>query len=252
MVLRVALLMLLLLVPGLAAARWYQVDVVVFRHNVESTAGGEQWPAMTALPDFGDSMDLITDLPAMADEPRDAQVASGPGPIAFKALERNERGLNDVERRLRNSSEYAPLLSAAWRQPSFGVSGAKRVHLTDIDTHAAAHVKQTTDNTAGVPVAALTPRIEGTVTVKVARQMNVDIDFIYDHDGKPVRLTAARSVKLREVHYFDHPLFGVLVQVVPYDLPDEDPAAGSGSDEPLDDSPASGAESSGAALPDPD
>jgi hypothetical protein len=251
MALRAALLLMLLLAPGLAAARWYQVDVVVFRHNVEASAGGEQWPEMTELPDFGDSMDLITDLPAMSDEPGDSQAAAGSGPIAFKALDRKERGLNEAERRLRNSSEYTPLLSAAWRQPSFGVSGAKRVHLVDIDSHAAASTKPRAGDAATVPAAALTPRIEGTVKVKVARQMNVDIDFIYDHDGKPVRLKASRSMKLREVHYFDHPLFGVLVQVVPYELPDEDPAAGSGSDEPVDDGE-TGTGPSPAAAPDPD
>lgn len=246
--LRAALLLMLLLAPGLATARWYQVEVVVFRHSVTASTGGEQWPTTTELPDFSDSMDLITDLPAMADEPADIQVASGPGPIAFKLLERNERGLNDVERRLRNSSEYAPLLTAAWRQPSFGVSGAKRVHLRDIDGHAAARAVQSVGGGAGVPA---TPRIEGTVMVKIARQMSVDIDFIYDHDGTPVRLKSARGMKLREVHYFDHPLFGVLVQVVPYDLPDEDPAAGSGSDEPIDEGAVSGAEASGA-MPDSD
>lgn len=246
--LRGVLMLMLLLAPGLAAARWYQVDVVVFRYTVASSAGGEEWPAMTELPDFGAGMDLLIDLPALADEPRDAQVESETGPIAFKSLERNERRLSDVERRLRNSSEYAPLLSAAWRQPSFGVSGAKRVHLSAIDSHAAARISQSTDSGVSVPA---TPGIEGTVTLKVARQMSVDIDFIYDHDGTPVRLKAARSMKLREVHYFDHPLFGVLVQVVPYDLPDEDPAAGSGSDEPVDEGAASGTESSGA-IPEPD
>ena len=246
--LRGALMLMLLLAPGLAAARWYQVEVVVFRHKVAASAGGEQWPATTELPEFGDSMDLITDLPAIADEPADTQVANAPGPIAFKTLARNERGMNDVERRLRNSSEYALLLSAAWRQPSFGVSGAKRVHLRDIDTHAAARVSPSTDGGASI---AATPRIEGTVAVKVARQMSVDIDFIYDHDGTPVRLKAARGMKLREVHYFDHPLFGVLVQVVPYDLPDQDPAAGSGSDEPIDEGAASGVDAAGA-IPEPD
>ena len=43
----------------------------------------------------------------------------------------------------------------------------------------------------------------------------------------PVRIKEQRQVKLREIHYFDHPLFGVLVQVTPYviaeptELPDE-------------------------------
>jgi hypothetical protein len=81
--------------------------------------------------------------------------------------------------------------------------------------------------------------------------MNVDVYFLYDHDGTPVRLKAARSMKLREVHYFDHPLFGVLVQVVPFDLPEEDPAAGSSSDEPLDEAAAGGGDNGGP-IPEPD
>ena len=248
---RVLLLLILLLSPALAAARWYQVDVVVFRHNVPSTSGAEQWPPITALPDYGDSMDLITDLPAMGDEPASTQVASGPGPIAFKALERGEHGLLDTERRLRNSGEYGLLLSAAWRQPKLAVTGAKPVHLSDVDTRASARPAPLADAAASVSRPALMPRVEGTVLVKVARQIGVDIDFTYDHDGTPVRLQASRGVKLREVNYFDHPLFGVLVQVLPYDLPDEDPAAGGSSDEPLDEGAASGVESSGA-LPEPD
>ena len=233
------------MVPELAAARWYQVDVVVFRHTRTSTAGAEQFPAMTALPDYSAGLDLTTDVAATGAEPS----AGGPGPIAFKALAANERGLVDVERRLRNSHDYTPLLAAAWRQPKAAVGGAKRVHLSDIDTWLGA--APASDTATGVVTADVTPGVAGTVLVKIARQMNVDIDFTLDHDGTPVRLKGARGVKLREVNYFDHPLFGVLVQVLPYDLPDDDPAAGSASDEPLDDGATGGVESS-SALPEPD
>ena len=244
---RVLLLLLLAAAPGLATARWYQVDVVVFKHNVESATGGEQWPAMSELPDYGNSIDLLTDLPAMSDEPNEGVADSNAGPLAFKALERSERGLAAAERRLRGSSEYTPLLSAAWRQPSFGVGNAKRVHLSSLDTLRAARPPATgVDDTA--PEAVATPSIEGVVTLKIARQMAVDVDFIFDHDGTPLRMKASRSMKLREVHYFDHPLFGVLVQVVPYIPPDEDPAAGTGSDEPLDE----GVDSGGGAATDAD
>jgi hypothetical protein len=49
-----------------------------------------------------------------------------------------------------------------------------------------------------------------------------------------VRLVESRNIKLRQVHYFDHPLFGVLLQVTPFALPNEDPAAPTGPDEPED------------------
>ena len=228
---RALLLLALLTLSGVAQARWYQVEVVVFRHNVESTTGGEQWPEITELPDYSASIDLITDMTALADEPGESPAG---GAVAFKALEKNERATLDIERRLRNSSEYTPLLSAAWRQPSFGIDGAKRVHLSDLARAATPHPPASAAPTLVEDTAAPVATIEGTVALKVARQMAVDVDFTYDHDGVPVRLRESRALRLREVHYFDHPLFGVLVQVLPWIPPDEDPAAGAGSDEPVD------------------
>lgn len=246
---RLLLLLILLLTPALAAARWYQVDVVVFRHLVAPATGAEQWPALTGTPDYGGSVDLITDEVASNDAPATTQMESVGLPIAFKALPGGERGLVDAERRLRSSAQYAPLFGAAWRQPKFAVSGAKRVHLSDVDPRAS--TAQSFDTAAAVPAPLVTPHVEGTVLVRIARQMTVDVDFIYANDGAPVRLKASRGAKLREVNYFDHPLFGVLVQILPYDLPDDDPAAGTASDEPLDDARQTDAGPSGP-LPEPD
>lgn len=225
------LLLALLCAPGLAAARWYQVEVIVFKHNGESATGGEQWPEGIALPDFGNSIELVTDLTDLAGAPA---AAAGPQAIAFKPLERNERLLIDTERRLRNSREYAPLLAVAWRQPNFGVVGARHVYLSDqVVAHDTAAGRGETAAAAG-SAEPVSRRVMGTVTVKVARLMNVDVDFVFDNDGVPVRLTATRKVKLREIHYFDHPLFGVIVQVVPYALPNEDPVKQVTADEPED------------------
>ena len=63
------------------------------------------------------------------------------------------------------------------------------------------------------------PTTEGVVRIKVGRLLHVEVDFLYYQDGTPVRLNESRKVKLRETHYFDHPLFGVIVQVSPYVLP---------------------------------
>ncbi len=248
---RALVLLALLLTPALAMARWYQVDVVVFRHNVAPALGAEQWPALNAIPDYSGSVDLLTDESAVEGEASSAQIDNAAQPTAFKALRARERSLVDAERRLRNSSQYAPLLSAAWRQPKLAVGGAKRVHLSDVDVRPSTLQVQSSDAAVGAPGSLPTPRIEGTVLVKIARQMSVDVDFTYANEGTPVRLRATRGAKLREVNYFDHPLFGVLVQILPYDLPDDDPSAGTASDEPVDEGREAGAEPSDA-LPEPD
>jgi len=206
-----------------AHARWYQVEVVVFRHVGGATIGGEQWPVIEPLPDFANSVQLVSDVPHSG-------VAEAAGPLAFTPLARADMRLDGVARKLRGG-DYELLLASAWRQPSFGVAGARRVYLSDVDGAAGqAAIKV---GPGGV-VTRGTPSVAGTVSIKVARLLHVAVDFLYAHDGQPVRLTETRQVKLRETHYFDHPLFGVVVQVSPYVVPDIAVTQEVGVDEPDD------------------
>lgn len=219
-----ACVLVFLLSPTIASARWYQVEVAVFRHLEGTSGGGEQWPELMALPEFGRAVELITALPEMSDEP-DGVAASGP--IAFESLGRDARRLAGVERRLRNAGQYELLLGAGWRQPSFGVSRAKWVYVSDVPAARTVTLEGGTAEFAP----RVAPRAEGVVRIKVSRLLHVDIDFLYYHEGTPVRLTETRKLKLREIHYFDHPLFGVVLQVSPYALPSAAPEA----EEPADD-----------------
>lgn len=215
----------ILFVSNTAQARWYQVEVVVFKHLEAMAAGGEQWPELMDLPDFGRAMDLIVDLPEMSDEPQplEGEGASDAGPIAFKLLERSERTLTAVERRLRRSSGYRPLIFAAWRQPSFGIRRAKRIYLSDVKRVQMGDAVRAGGASEGPFTMASTPQVEGIVRIKIGHLLHVDVDFLYYHEGTPVRLVETRKLKLNELHYFDHPLFGVIVQVSPFVLPQAQP-----------------------------
>jgi hypothetical protein len=59
-------------------------------------------------------------------------------------------------------------------------------------------------------------RVEGTVQISAGRLLYVATDFVNYFGESAVRITEQRKVKLKEIHYFDHPLFGVIVQVTPY------------------------------------
>ena len=226
----------ILLYSNTVAARWYQVEVVVFKHLEAMTAGGEEWPELMSLPEFGRAMELIVDLPEMSDEPPplEGEDATDAGPIAFKLLERAERRLTAVENRLRLSREYRPLIFAAWRQPSFGVSRAKRIYLSDVERLQLGDAVRAGGASEGQFTLARTPEVEGIVRVKIGHLLHVDVDFLYYHEGTPVRLTETRQLKLNELHYFDHPLFGVIVQVSPFVLPEAqtDPASAGSEKEP--------------------
>ena len=94
--------------------------------------------------------------------------------------------------------------------------------------------------------------VGGTLKLHLARYLHVDADFVYYRpvsadlaaalrtetvvgagqgaatggaEAEPVRipsvfrLTQSRRMRSRELHYLDHPMFGVIVQVTPYEGP---------------------------------
>ena len=78
----------------------------------------------------------------------------------------------------------------------------------------------------------------GTVRVHLSRFLHITLDLTYQGapDATPAfgasdrldelvlapryRITATRSARSGELHYFDHPAFGVLVRVTPLPAPD--------------------------------
>lgn len=266
---RLLLTALLLLAAQPASARWYQVEVVVFEHTDEAASGDEQWPELAVLPDYSQAQELLTDIPAMADEPVPAGLPQEP--VAFTPLARNEMRLAAVEQRLRNARGYHPLFVTGWRQPSFGVASPRRVYVSDLGISRAELAARTASlpppavAADGTPLpgaltpAMLGPKVEGTVAIKVGRLLDIDIDLTYFRDGVPMRMQEGRNIKLREVHYFDHPLFGVIVQVTPFVLPDVPATMEVTAEEPSDenappsattpDGPAGGATAPGSVAP---
>jgi len=208
----IALLIIVLVSPLNAQARWYQVEVVTFRHV---GATGAPWEAGAAdpRPEFDNVVHLTQGERA--------------GNIAFGALSARARKLDGVRRRLAQSGAYQPLVSAAWRQPSYGVAAAKRVFISDA-----------ADAASEFAPAALSPmpaqEVEGTVRIKISRLMHIEVDLVYYHNGQPVRLHETRKAKLRELHYFDHPLFGAIVQVSPFAIAAVSESSEVSNDEPED------------------
>jgi len=212
-----------LILPGLAEAksRWYQVEVIVFRYVDPSTA--EQPAAPRIQPDYSGAISLVTDLPAFDDEPDapGANEVSRPGPIAFKSLSRTELKTSGVYRRLRDLAAYEPVLHVGWRQPGSGSRRSREIYITD-------KPRLPTDMAVGSTAIErpVERRVEGTVRVRTGRLLHVETDFLSYGESVPVRINERRKIKFKELHYFDNPFFGVIVQVTPYRIatPEPEPA----------------------------
>jgi hypothetical protein len=181
---------------GVAAAPIYDVEIIIFRHNVMSDAG-EQWTAQQA---------------------GDLQPARVLSQDAFTELGSNQYQLDGIRAGLRNSSGYTVLLHRAWRQPGYDA------------THAIAYpIHAFAENAAY--------SIDGSVTLIRERYLHLDVDLLLTPassappvgysdgpDSRPAfRLREKRRMRSREVHYFDHPRFGMIATVTPYDAPEDEP-----------------------------
>jgi hypothetical protein len=137
--------------------------------------------------------------------------------LRVRPLRPEELKLGTEYRRIRAIGAYEPLLHGGWVQPGLPDADAQPFDLALLG--------------------AVNPR--GTVRVHLSRFLHITLDLTYQSTGvaaEPTatfgdalgeltlapryRLTTTRSARSGELHYFDHPAFGVLVRVTP--LPTQD------------------------------
>ena len=194
-----------ILAVGGAQAEEYQVEVIVFRHAATQAAGA--WPTPDSLPDFATARRL-------ADAATEAEGAptSGAEPAPFTQLPATAFRLAGAEKLLAGSPAYEVIAHEAWQQPD---DAGVAVYVGDSAQARASDSATAVDDTAVEPAAAAArPRAEGSLRLQVAQQdMRVQSDFVVMAGDTPVRVRATRNLKSGELHYLDHEVLGVLLQI---------------------------------------
>lgn len=172
-----------------AEASWYRVEIVVFA-NTEATAGREEaWPAANTEP-----------LPANA---RHLGPAGSGG--AYAMVPGSELKLGGVVDALRRSGSRKPLLHIGWKQPVMErgkaqpvvIEGGPRRYLADGRSAA---------------------EIVGTLLLTRSRFLHVWPELHYttqDMGGATYTMQDHRRMRSGELHYIDHPMFGLLILCTP-------------------------------------
>ena len=228
---------LTLFMPPAYADDWYQVEVALFSFT-EPDAGGELWYENPGLPARGQTIALITET--LAPQPEAASGALREEDLRpYLALPKREHRLAGVRRALARAAAYQPLLHVVWRQPGLGISDVRAVQLSN--TLFEDRAAQPADAPAGetgetVETPQYSPPVkvfDGLVRLRKSRFLHLDVDFAYFPDtleqpeagaqqalsahrpplANYVRLTESRRIKPDALNYFDHPLFGLIVQV---------------------------------------
>lgn len=168
--------------------------------------------------------------------------------VPYLEMPPDQNRLDEVYHILTISGAYRPLYHASWQQPELDEDHALYVHLhadrggnTDVPEAATTRAGENgaadgmdAAGTAAVPAySAPEPAFDAMLRVRASHFLHLDVDAAYfpedpavlhtAQDADPdrtaynradyVRLTESRRIRLKELHYFDHPLFGVIVQV---------------------------------------
>lgn len=169
----------------------------------------------------------------------------------FMPLPEEELELGDLYRRLGNTDGYEPLLHVAWQQPGYAPDAARPLNLSRL--------------------AELPDGLQGEARLYRSRFLHLQLDLELWSEprgalsapqtatpaplfpdrgrsdaGEPLealapdvyRLSERRKLRSGELHYYDHPRYGVLAKVTPVAV-EEEPAGESGPDtgEPADPDP---------------
>ncbi len=222
--------LLLLVLPSLSFAQaldWYTVEILVFAERDSAGLDEEVWSNNPGTPDVS------------------AALEPGSDGSRFEWLPESSLELAAVARQLNRSGRYRTLMLSGWRQPGYGPRRAVPVHLrSDPSVVLIQAAEPGVTPPASVP-ASDSGAVDGIVRVHRSRYLHVLVDLLYTRPAEPgagaadtladvpkpvlVRMTQTRRMRSRELYYYDHPLFGVLVKIIPYGAqqaaePTEDPA----------------------------
>jgi hypothetical protein len=207
----------------------FEVEVIVFanrafdpteeRFEAELSAFDGGLTTLREPPVFDDtSLSSALPPPTGVPEPVDPLEAERAEALRIRPLEPEALKLVNEYRRLRALAAYTPLVHTGWVQPGLPEEEAEPFDLAMLGT--------------------VNP--SGTVRVHLSRlnRLHITVDVTYRPDATatpavaandslgelvlPTRyhLAATRIARSGELHYFDHPAFGVLVRITPVPRPD--------------------------------
>lgn len=196
--------------------KWYRVEVLVIESK-DKSALAEEWPLNPGKP-------TLTNAIALSSDPT----------TEFSLLNDNQLTLGRAKKRLQQN--YRLIMHKGWRQTLSDKQTSPAIHLSGGQNY--------TDNNE--------PEVDGIIKLSTGRYMNVDADLVFNKPMKLVangavelgsentqttahfaevpgqnwqndpqarlqsfRLKESSRLKADEIHYIDHPLYGIIIVVSP-------------------------------------
>ncbi|NVK39714.1 MAG: hypothetical protein HWE39_00595 [Oceanospirillaceae bacterium] len=175
--------------PAGAEEPWYKIEVLVFAHTSPAALKEQDWRALE-IPRRADAIELGNN-----------------GNGAYQRLPANNLVLTAEKNRLTEEADYHTLFHGAWYQPVGDAASALPVRLR-----------------GGKLMPNNAYELDGYVTLDLDEYLNIHPDLYYSFkapagsgasDDKilSANLKTSRRIEVDEIHYIDHPLFGMLVVI---------------------------------------
>ena len=223
------------------APDWYQIEVVIFAQQASSQGVTEIWRD-TFNRDYSSTPLILgktsKGIQVIGDTERDIEEG------AFVLLPDSQRELMSAAQRIKNSADLRLLSHLAWRQPVLERDQAQAILIqTGEKFNDEFELEGTLTISRSRYLHARTDlffsRFEQMQSAQALdwtvfseddlnfgqREWNPSFNDVDETSTQFVRaitanLKQSRRMRSSELHYIDHPLFGLLVQITPYKLPD--------------------------------
>lgn len=110
----------------------------------------------------------------------------------YPQVPKESRSLDKIYLNLRYAAGYHPMLNVAWTQEIEAESFGDAVKLSDSDGN-----------------------VYGYLRLQRSHYLFLIVDLEFNEGGQIYRLNEKRRIKYNEIHYLDHPKFGVIARVSP-------------------------------------
>lgn len=226
------LLSLFITSKALAASQWYQVELFAFAQEKPTTT--ERW-STNLLPHYSNNaVKLDSNYPQLPDEASDANLSAlNGGAWQLKDIKPEDTPVSRMANRMRANRQYRILYEARWIQPIFSTVNALPINIEggkSLPPLISEKPKQTSfgDNLGNefdrsieddvADAMQFMPELQGTLLFSLQQYVHLSTNlwFASEAEGQPFfgHMDESRRLKNGELHYLDHPLFGLVVRVV--------------------------------------
>ena len=222
--------------------RYYDVEIVIIENLSETAKNSENWPLQVNLVPDEKTVELGQPQPKLSKWlPADVDLKE-----SYKILDSKTYQLTDKVEKISESKTKRVIFHTAWRQPGLDKHKALPIYFKrevpaapPVSNESSSEEEQQADTTPSV--------LDGILRVTLARYLHLEAELSYRKklpkitdsdnpfsvlDNENVRgdiekqaiihlKQDRRRMRSSELHYLDHPVLGILIQITPYEKPEE-------------------------------